>query len=452
MGPRVLCHTTKMCSIFLGAVFFCFCYHIYPKAGIFEVRDSKDYLKHEWRVGKSTNGESFNRSLHGELDNFLNSVPTFVDKHFQPFLDAFQHVQKYRRRTNFRSGPLPKVFVVSARPLSDPFWIESLKHFTDSECPLQCTFTDNQLELNGSDAVLVVLSFFRSVNVLKSRLPTRDPAQPWIALSVESPINLSFNTTDLSGLNNIFNRTMTYRQDSDITFSHGFVVSEANAKFLPPSWVMRTPELEEIPFERRKLAVAFISHCSTPSGRMNYIRELQLQMEVDIYGKCGNFTCGSSRFVRQPVEVQNDKCLKLAREYLFYLSFENSICDDYVTEKLYNILYYPVVPVVFGGANYSNLLPQSSFINALNYNPKQLASLLKTLSQNETSYNEMLSWRNHYRVSTVGPRRIYCDLCIKLHQSELTSHKVYDDLYDWFAVQSQCKAYAHRKIIRHISI
>jgi hypothetical protein len=31
-------------------------------------------------------------------------------------------------------------------------------------------------------------------------------------------------------------------------------------------------------------------------------------------------------------------------------SFENSVCDDYVTEKLFKILPFDVVPIVYGGA------------------------------------------------------------------------------------------------------
>ena len=30
--------------------------------------------------------------------------------------------------------------------------------------------------------------------------------------------------------------------------------------------------------------------------------------------------------------------------YRFYLSFENSVCADYVTEKFFRILHYNVIP------------------------------------------------------------------------------------------------------------
>ena len=69
-------------------------------------------------------------------------------------------------------------------------------------------------------------------------------------------------------------------------------------------------------------------------------------------------------------------------KFYFYLAFENSICKDYVTEKffrglqvtIWNILWpkqicqAPVVPIVLGGANYSALAPNYSFIHVDDFN------------------------------------------------------------------------------------
>lgn len=78
---------------------------------------------------------------------------------------------------------------------------------------------------------------------------------------------------------------------------------------------------------KTKIAVWFVSNCRSKSGREKYVEELKKYIDVDIYGQCGNKHC-----------AKDEDCFRTIVEpnYYFYLSFENSLCEDYVTEKFYN--------------------------------------------------------------------------------------------------------------------
>ena len=80
----------------------------------------------------------------------------------------------------------------------------------------------------------------------------------------------------------------------------------------------------------RKPVAWLVSNCQTASHRELYVKELQKYVPVDVFGKCGEpLKCTKGR----------DECfVEIAESYKFYLSFENSICEDYVTEKFFNIL------------------------------------------------------------------------------------------------------------------
>ena len=72
--------------------------------------------------------------------------------------------------------------------------------------------------------------------------------------------------------------------------------------------------------------------------------------------------------------------MEIAESYHFYLSFENSLCEDYVTEKLFRALDSDLVPVVMGGANYSKIVPPKSVINVQDFDsPELLGKELKRL-------------------------------------------------------------------------
>ncbi|KAL1425814.1 hypothetical protein MTO96_018797 [Rhipicephalus appendiculatus] len=109
------------------------------------------------------------------------------------------------------------------------------------------------------------------------------------------------------------------------------------------------------------------------------------------------------------------------------LAFENSICVDYVTEKLFRPLDHYLVPVVFGGANYSERAPPHSYIDALSFeSPESLAEYLRELSDNYTEYASYFKWKESYEIEWVDA---FCKLCTKLHnRAEVQRVSSYDDI------------------------
>ena len=187
-------------------------------------------------------------------------------------------------------------------------------------------------------------------------------------------------TKHLDSLNGFFNWTMTYRLDSDFPHPYGRV---RQLKEHPPAG---SKELDALvkefgianakrlnsPARSEFRAAWFASNCKSFSKREQYGEEMrQANLSVDVYGKCGSLVC---------LLTNRTTCYKeMERDYKFYLSFENAVCKDYVTEKLFNILSgYNVIPVVLGGADYAAIAPPHSYIRALDFaTPRQLVDKLK---------------------------------------------------------------------------
>lgn len=166
------------------------------------------------------------------------------------------------------------------------------------------------------------------------RPASRSPHQLYVYWNQESP-SIHSRPDEWDKLAGFFNRTMTHRWDSDIPHPYGWIVP------IHPESIPLHPEpalLQRLMAKagngkvnyaagKTKMAAWFVSHCNTPSGRDEYVRRLQRYVDVEVFGRCGTLNCSKS---------DNYSCrLMMERNYKFHISFENSLCLDYVTEKFF---------------------------------------------------------------------------------------------------------------------
>lgn len=237
-----------------------------------------------------------------------------------------------------------------------PFYYlgEGQRGFLKNNCSvINCYVTSNRKFFNDTTQFDAVA--FNGRNMHHQDLPShRSMRQKYIFFNMESADNYPVCNGTFDGF---FNWTSTYRLDSDIIFPY-IMVRNSNREIIGPKkgmiWPENFPEISEEYSEKlanKSKAVAwFVSHCSTRSGRENMTKRLQKALAiynhtVDVYGKCGPLDC--------PRDKKNTCDRLLEREYFFYLSLENTFAEDYVTEKLLTALQHDVVPIIYGGADYS---------------------------------------------------------------------------------------------------
>ncbi|KAM4018537.1 3-galactosyl-N-acetylglucosaminide 4-alpha-L-fucosyltransferase FUT3-like [Anomaloglossus baeobatrachus] len=282
--------------------------------------------------------------------------------------------------------------------------------FPLNQCPASidssnCLFTVDRSLYSVANAVVF---HHRDVSGSKSLLAQepRPPHQYWIWFSLESPSNIR----NLSVVDNIMNLTMSYRVDSDIFMPYGRLAK------LDKQYDFTIPE-------KTALVAWLISNWNLKHKRLEYYKELKKHIQIDIYGK---------HHLPLPSEL---KFLNLAK-YKFYLAFENSIHEDYITEKLWtNSFLIGTVPVVMGPPrkNYERFIPPDSFIHVEDFSSaKELASYLLSLDKDDQKYQRYFNWKSNYQV--VKMRSIfetaYCKVCKAL--KEAPSYRTIPSIAEWF--------------------
>ncbi|CAO3596159.1 unnamed protein product [Absidia cylindrospora] len=126
------------------------------------------------------------------------------------------------------------------------------------------------------------------------------------------------------------------------------------------------------------------SNCEAWNNRHVYINELMKYIQVDSYGRCLN---------NKPSPGGEQERADLMRQYKFYLAVENSNCDNYATEKLFDTFMASTVPIVDGPINYQPYLPNNRSVIRMDAypDPRKLADYISYLDKNDTAYLEYIT-------------------------------------------------------------
>ena len=136
----------------------------------------------------------------------------------------------------------------------------------------------------------------------------------------------------------------------------------------------------------------------------------------------------------------------MQHDYYFYASFENSICKDYFTEKLFTPLKFNLIPIAINGAyrNLSTIVPENSFIFANSFKSiAELAQELKTIASNSSIYSNYFQWKQKFNVKRNVSMQALCSLCAKLNtindEKEDQATRIISDMKNWLIDESQCR-------------
>lgn len=255
------------------------------------------------------------------------------------------------------------VYILSWTPT---FPIDNLdlegKAFYDRKCIQQNCFITNDTaylsNIKDFDAII-----FNVVN-LQQRLynhaipSDRSSKQLYIFFAQDSPEFYPLH----EDYDDFFNLTWTYKLDSSIVMPFLHILDHKDQKIGPKTnllWMeykLMKSVAKDVKHRLKDKMVAaawFVSNCYTGNERYEFAQQLQYELNkhehvVDIYGDCEYLQCSKN--------ISQECYAKIETDYFFYLAFEKSFADDYVTDQLLHAVQNYAVPVVYGGANYNRFI------------------------------------------------------------------------------------------------
>lgn len=310
--------------------------------------------------------------------------------------------------TPTRSAPKVKLILGYTK-----WWGEWSRDFT--KCKHKCRLSIDKSLTSQADMLL-----FEMKHAKKVEIPKISPRQYKVLIDMESSA-FGYNRFK-SQWDGQFNITMTFRRGS--TIQHSIYGRDVIKREIP---------LNATNYSAGKTMdmIAYVSNCiSKGYDRIGLMKELGSRgLSLDLYGKCGK------------PDSQDNK----DSSHKFRLSFENSLCEDYITEKFWNVLSSDeyLIPVVMGGKSvddYLRVAPPDSFIHVENFTSiDDLAKHLKSVSSDSELFNKYHKWREQYQLvpASKGNRGLaFCELCDIAHEERPLPART--DLSQWWN-EGACK-------------
>ena len=246
----------------------------------------------------------------------------------------------------------------------------------------------------------------------------------FVLFMLESPMGANLTS---SVFDDFFNLTFTYRSSADVSRPYGAIVENRRQQLKPVNFD------DDVINSRPKDIAWVVSHCETENHREDFVEAMKKansSLKIDIFGKCA----------AQPAPELPDGAeayQEIAKTHKFYLSFENSNCFEYVTEKFFNALKYGLIPIVYGGLtsqDYAEIAPPNSFIYAEDFSsPELLMKELERISSDSEILNSYLAWHSSYEVKTTELEHpTQCQFCDILNDHTFKSTNDYGNFKEYW--------------------